>query len=113
MEFPNTMFVDVMPGSEDVPLQEVRILVMYVLTKQPRSAPCDCKVLHRNSRSGRYTHVEMSCVVTVVPGSESFGGPSAEEGIDRAEESRDDKRCEEWGEGASLRDALPHLQPAP
>ena len=60
IEVPKVLLVNVMSVSGDVPLQEVRILVFDVLTKQPRSAPCDCKVLHRNSRSGRYTHVKMS-----------------------------------------------------
>ncbi len=42
-----------MRGSGDVPLQEVRILVFAVFTKQPRSAPLVLSVLQKNSRSGR------------------------------------------------------------
>ncbi len=40
-------------GSGDVPLQEVRILVFVVLTKQPRSAPLVLSVLQKNLRSRR------------------------------------------------------------
>ncbi len=53
MDVPNVSFVSVMSGIGDVPLQDVRIRVFDVFTKQPRSAPCDCNVWHRNSRSGR------------------------------------------------------------
>ncbi len=42
-----------MRGSGDVPLQEVRILVFVVLTKQPRATPSVLSVLQKNSRSGR------------------------------------------------------------
>ncbi len=53
IDVPKVLFAIVMSGSGDVPLQDVRIRVLDVFTKHPRSAPCDCKVLHRNSRSGR------------------------------------------------------------
>ncbi len=42
-----------MRGSGDVPLQEVRILVFVVFTKQPRAAPLVLSVLQKNLRSGR------------------------------------------------------------
>ncbi len=42
-----------MRGSGDVPLQEVRILVFVVFTKQQRAAPLVLSVLQKNSRSGR------------------------------------------------------------
>ncbi len=42
-----------MRGSGDVPLQEVRILVFAVFTKQPRAVPLFLSVLQKNSRSGR------------------------------------------------------------
>jgi hypothetical protein len=42
-----------MRGSGDVPLQEVRILVFVVFTKQPMAAPLVLSVLQKNSRSGR------------------------------------------------------------
>jgi hypothetical protein len=42
-----------MRGSGDVPLQEVRILVFAVFTKQPRAAPLVLSVLQKNSRPGR------------------------------------------------------------
>ncbi len=42
-----------MRGSGDVPLQEVRVLVFVVLTKQPRAEPLVLSVLQKNSRSGR------------------------------------------------------------
>ncbi len=42
-----------MRGSGDVPLQEVRILVFAVFTKQPRASPLVLSVLQKNSRSGR------------------------------------------------------------
>ncbi len=40
-------------GSRDVPLQEVRILVFAVFTKQPRAAPMVLSVLQKNLRLGR------------------------------------------------------------
>ncbi len=42
-----------MRGSGDKPLQEVRILVFSVFTKQPRAVPLVLSVLQKNSRSGR------------------------------------------------------------
>ncbi len=48
-----------MRGSGDMPLQEVRILVFDVLTKQPRTAPLDLSVLQKNLRPGRWIQVEM------------------------------------------------------
>ncbi len=40
-------------GSGDMPLQEVRILVFVMFTKQPRAALLVLSVLQKNSRSGR------------------------------------------------------------
>ncbi len=59
IEVPMVLLANML-GSGDVPLQDVRILVLDVFTKHPRSAPCDCKVLHRNSMSGRNTFREDS-----------------------------------------------------
>ncbi len=42
-----------MRGSGDVPLQEVRILVFAVFTKQPRAVPLFLSELQKTSRSGR------------------------------------------------------------
>jgi hypothetical protein len=42
-----------MKGSGDVPLQEVRILVFAVFTKQLRAVPLVLSVLQKNSRLGR------------------------------------------------------------
>ncbi len=42
-----------MRGIGDVPLQEVRILVFVVFTKQQRAAPLVLSVLLKNLRSGR------------------------------------------------------------
>ncbi len=42
-----------MRGSGDVPLQEVRILVFVVFTKQSRAVPLVLSVLQKNSRLGR------------------------------------------------------------
>ncbi len=42
-----------MRGSGDMPLQEARILVFIVFTKQPRAAPLVLSVLQKNSRLGR------------------------------------------------------------
>ncbi len=42
------------------PLQEVSILVLDVFTKHPSNAPFERILLHRNSRSGKYTQVKMS-----------------------------------------------------
>jgi hypothetical protein len=53
IDVPKLLFFSVMSGIGDVPLQDVRIRVLDVFTKQPRSAPCDCRVWQRNSRSGR------------------------------------------------------------
>ena len=53
IDVPKVLFASVMSGIGDVPLQDVRIRVLDVFTKQPRSAPCDCRVWQRNSRSGR------------------------------------------------------------
>ncbi len=39
-----------MRGSGDMPLQEVKILVFSVFTKQPRAAPLVLSVLQKNSR---------------------------------------------------------------
>jgi hypothetical protein len=50
----------VMEGRGEDPLQEVSILVLDVFTKQPSNAPFERILLHRNSRSGKYTQVEMS-----------------------------------------------------
>ena len=47
-------------GRIDVPLHDVRILVLCGLTKQPMDAPCCLICVHKNSRSGRYTHEEIS-----------------------------------------------------
>ena len=41
-------------------MQEVRILVFDVLTKQPREAPSVFSVVQRKGRSGRKIHEEMS-----------------------------------------------------
>ena len=53
IDVPKVWCTNVMSGCGDVPLQDVRIRVLDVFPKHPRSAPCDCKVLHKNSRSGR------------------------------------------------------------
>jgi hypothetical protein len=42
-----------MRGSGDVPLQEVRILVFAMFTKQPRAVPLFLSVLQKNLRSLR------------------------------------------------------------
>ncbi len=42
-----------MRGSGDMPLQEMRILVFAMFTKQPRAAPLVLSVLQKNSRSRR------------------------------------------------------------
>ncbi len=42
-----------MTGSGDMPLQEVRILIFALFTKQPRAVPLVLSVLQKNSRSGR------------------------------------------------------------
>ncbi len=42
-----------MRGTRDVPLQEARILVFVMFTKQPRAAPLVLSVLQNNLRSGR------------------------------------------------------------
>ena len=57
---PRAASVRLIVSSGDTLLQEVSILVFEVLTKQPNSAPCDFIVVHRNSRSGRYTQLDMS-----------------------------------------------------
>ncbi len=50
---PSSRLEGEMRGSGDVPLQEVRILVFVMFTKQPRAAPLVLIVLQKNSRSGR------------------------------------------------------------
>ncbi len=60
MEFPNNLLVDVMAGIGDDPSHEVNILVLDVLTKHPSEVPFNWRVLQKNSRSGRYMHVEIS-----------------------------------------------------
>ncbi len=42
-----------MRGSGDMPLQEVRILVFAVFTKQPSAVPLFLSVLQKNSKLGR------------------------------------------------------------
>jgi hypothetical protein len=46
--------------SLDIPFFHTSILVFDVLTKHPNSAPCDFNVVHRNSRLGRYTQLNMA-----------------------------------------------------
>ena len=47
------LFRDERSGNIEVPLQEVRMWVLNLLTKHPRRAPQDWSSWHRKLRSGR------------------------------------------------------------
>ncbi len=52
-EVARAWFRDERSGNIDVPLQEVRMRVLNLLTKHPRRAPRDWSSWHRKLRSGR------------------------------------------------------------
>ncbi len=53
MERPNDGLASVMWAKGDVPLHDVSILVLDVLTKQPSEVPCVFRALQRKTRLGR------------------------------------------------------------
>ncbi len=53
IDWPSLGLEEKVRQSGDVPLQEVRILMFVVFTKQPRAAPLVLSVLQKNLRSGR------------------------------------------------------------
>ncbi len=53
MERPSDRLASVIRAKGDVPLHDMSILVLDVLTKQPGEVPCVFRVLQRKARSGR------------------------------------------------------------
>ena len=88
MDRPSLGFAVVIESMGEEPLHDVSILILDVLTKQPSAAPRSFRVVQRNSRSGRYTHVEMSSTYErrweIPPYVSSAGSPAASQAAARS-----------------------------